>query len=402
MTPRRLIRLGLMGLLAHRLRSALSAVGVVFGVAAVVAMTSVGEGARREALEQIGSLGVDTITLRARAPAADAPPAGVLDRRTAESVDAVVPGLAAVAPLRFASADAVAGERRLQASVLGVTPQYRAAARLELEKGRFLADVDVARSARVAILGAGVARRLFPLEEPLGASLRVGGEWFEVVGVLAGRDAPRARAGPLRSRDVNLAVVVPLPSLDQGRDAQPDGVDEVSVRVEPGVDVVTTARALARVASRASGGAPFDVVVPLEILRREARAQRVFDVVTGAVAAISLLVGGIGIMNVMLASVAERTAEVGIRRALGASRRDVGAQFLVEAALLTLAGGALGSLLGAAGSEVIRRLAGWPTAVSPGSLVGALAMALAVGLGFGFYPAWRAAHLQPMDALREG
>jgi putative ABC transport system permease protein len=151
---------------------------------------------------------------------------------------------------------------------------------------------------------------------------------------------------------------------------------------------------------RTTGGALLEVVVPREILRQRERAQRVFNVVTGAVAAISLLVGGIGIMNIMLASVAERTREVGIRRALGARRRDVASQFLVESSLLTLAGGLLGSVLGLGGSVLIQGLAGWPTATHPLMLVVALLVALVVGIGFGFYPAWHASRLEPMTALR--
>jgi putative ABC transport system permease protein len=151
---------------------------------------------------------------------------------------------------------------------------------------------------------------------------------------------------------------------------------------------------------RATGGEALEVIVPREILRQRERTQRVFNVVTGAVAAISLLVGGIGIMNIMLASVAERTREVGIRRALGARRKDVAAQFLVESTLLTATGGVLGSALGLVGAALIQALAGWPTAVNPLMLVVALVVALGVGIGFGLYPAWHAAGLDPVEALR--
>jgi putative ABC transport system permease protein len=151
---------------------------------------------------------------------------------------------------------------------------------------------------------------------------------------------------------------------------------------------------------RATGGSAFEVIVPREILRQRERTQRIFNAVTGAVAAISLLVGGIGIMNIMLASVAERTREVGVRRALGATRSDVAVQFLVESSLLTALGGVLGALLGVAGAVLIQRLAEWPTALSASMLALALLMAVLVGLAFGIYPAWRAARLQPMEALR--
>jgi putative ABC transport system permease protein len=191
-----------------------------------------------------------------------------------------------------------------------------------------------------------------------------------------------------------------MPSLDRGGDARADGIDEIVLRVADAEQVGASAEVARRVVDRTTGGVPFDVVVPREILRQKERTQRIFNVVTGAIAAISLLVGGIGIMNIMLASVAERTREVGIRRAVGASRRDIAAQFLVESSLLTATGGVLGTLLGVAGSFAIQRLAGWPTALSVEMLATGLVTATAVGLGFGFYPAWEAAHLEPMDALR--
>jgi putative ABC transport system permease protein len=164
--------------------------------------------------------------------------------------------------------------------------------------------------------------------------------------------------------------------------------------------VVATAEVVRSLLRRTAGDAPLEVIVPREILRQRERTQRIFNVVTGAIAAISLIVGGIGIMNIMLASVAERTREVGIRRAVGATERDIAAQFLTESSLLTAAGGVLGALLGVLGSVLIQRLAGWPTALSPSSMLLALLMALLVGVGFGFYPAWHAARLDPMDALR--
>jgi putative ABC transport system permease protein len=269
-----------------------------------------------------------------------------------------------------------------------------------MASGRFLSDLDVRDRKRVAVLGSSVARALFPLGEACGERLQLGGDWYQVVGVLEGRGTGKGRGGPIRTRDVNRAVIVPLRSLDRGADPRPDGIDEIVVRVSPGVDVTATAEIVRSVVGRTSGGAPTDLIVPKEILRQKERTQRIFDVVTGAIAAISLLVGGIGIMNIMLATVAERTREVGIRRALGATRRDVAAQFLVEASLLTAAGGALGAVLGVAGSFLIEGLAGWPTALSASMLLVALVVAVAVGVGFGLYPAWEAARLEPMEALR--
>jgi putative ABC transport system permease protein len=403
-SPRVLLRLGVRSLLVHKLRSVLSILGVVFGVAAVTAVSAVGEGARREAVAQIGSLGIDTLTVRAR-PAAGAvstpgsvAPTG-LRMREAEAVQAVVPNLVATAPVREASLSAEAGGRATDAAVVGTTAAYRDAARLRLSAGRFLTDLDVEDRKRVAVLGASIANTLFPFEAPVGQRLALGGDWYDVVGVVEGRAVSRARTGPIRSRDVNRAVFVPLAALDRGS-GRADGIDEIVLRIDDSERVGASAEVARRVIQRTTGGAPIDVIVPREILRQKERTQRIFNVVTGAIAAISLLVGGIGIMNIMLASVAERTREVGIRRAVGAARRDIAAQFLVESSLLTSAGGVIGAVVGVAGSMAIQALAGWPTALSPGMLLAGLVVALAVGIGFGFYPAWHAAHLEPMEALR--
>jgi putative ABC transport system permease protein len=393
-----LLRLGARSLKLHKLRSSLSILGVVFGVAAVVAMSSVGEGARRETLAQIAALGIDTVTIKPP-PAAAGEPAGSLPLAVAESLARVVPDVRALAPLRVVELVADAAGRSSGVIALGTTPGYSEAARLELGEGRFLADLDLSERKRVAVLGASVVRALFPLQSPLGESLRLGGDWYRVVGTLQERAAPRARVAAIRARDLNRAVLVPLPSLDRGGDREAAGVDEIVFRTGSAESVVASAGVAQALVRRSTGRAP-ELVVPREILRQRERAQRVFDVVTGAVAAISLLVGGIGIMNIMLASVAERTREVGVRRALGARRRDVAAQFLVESSLLTATGGVLGSALGLVGAALIQAFAGWPTAVHPLMLVVALVVALAVGIGFGFYPAWHAAGLDPVEALR--
>jgi putative ABC transport system permease protein len=399
MAPHLFLRLGIESLLLHRLRSTLSVLGVVFGVASVVAMSSVGEGARREALAQVAGLGIDSVTLRARPSMG--PPAPGLSLRDVEAVRAVVSHAVAVAPLRELALPAQAGARAADVAVLGTTAAYQSAARLTLAAGRFLTDLDVEDGKRVAVLGASVARALLPGPGARDDAVQLGDDWFRVVGVLDGRPAPRGKTGPIRARDLNRAVIVPLPALDRGDDTRPDGVDEIVLRLDSAERVTASAEVARAVVGRSSGGAAFDVIVPREILRQKQRTQRIFDVVTGAVSAIGLLVGGIGIMNIMLAAVAERTREVGIRRALGATRRDIAAQFLAESSLLAVAGGLAGAVLGIAGSALIQRVAGWPTALSASMLLVAVLSALAVGVGFGFYPAWRAAALEPIEALRQ-
>ena len=398
MPPRALVRLGVRSLLLHKLRSGLSILGVVFGVAAVVAMSSVGEGARREAMSQIGALGIDTITVRAKKGLASGQ-AG-LRLRDAPALVQVVPGVVAIAPVREEALSVELGSRHADAVLVGTSPEYAQAVRLVTQSGRFLTDLDVQDRKRVAVLGAQVARALFPFGDPRGERVFVAGDYYQVVGVLEGRARPGGKSAPIRTRDVNQSVFVPLPSLDRGKDARADGVDEIVLRVDQAEGVGAAAEVVRALLKRTTGSENFEVVVPREILRQRERTQRIFNVVTGAIAAISLLVGGIGIMNIMLASVAERTREVGVRRALGATERDIAAQFLTESWLLTAAGGVLGAVLGIAGSFLIQHFAGWPTALSPLLLLLALLMALLVGIGFGFYPALEAARLPPMEALR--
>lgn len=405
MNHRALLRLGLRGLLLHKLRSTLSILGVVFGVAAVVAMSSVGEGARREAMEQLGALGMDSVTLRARRSPSASPAPGALRLRDAESLARVLPHVVATAPVREAELAAEAGGRRADAVAVGTTPDYALAARLGIAAGRFLAPLDLRDEKRVAVMGASVASALFPFGPAVGERILLGGDWFQVVGVLQGRSSARGRTTAIRTRDVNRAVFVPLPVLDRGADPRPDGVDEIVIRVDDPREVTAAAEAAKTLVERAGGGAPFDVVVPREILRARERTQRIFNVVTGAIAAISLLVGGIGIMNVLLASVVERTREIGIRKATGAQQRHILVQFLCESVAISAAGSLLGVALGLATSfgvsAVMRARTNAPIYawVSPSTILVAVLASVVVGLAFGIYPALQAARMAPIEAI---
>jgi putative ABC transport system permease protein len=379
--------------------------GVVLGVAAVLTMVSVSHGARREALRHIDLLGLDNIIVRHRELAA-----GDGDRVRATGVtmsDAVrlgrlVPHVMTWTPLVERWATFGTGERRADGIVFGVRAAYRTILDLKIERGRFLAPTDDTRGDRVCVIGGQLAHALVPAVDPIGLMLQLNGELFSVVGVLRDRATFRG-TGAIAPKDLNNAVVVPIDALVGHRteDDPNQRVDEVWLHMSSGVE---TARAGA-IAKRTLDAAradvvDYDVVVARELLAQRARTQRMFNVVVGSIAAISLVVGGIGIMNIMLASVLERTAEIGLRRTVGATRHDISAQFLVESLMITCAGGLAGIAAGVAGAWATAQYAQWPTEVSFPALGAGVAVAIGVGITFGSYPALKAAQLQPIDALR--
>ncbi|HEX9723385.1 MAG TPA: ABC transporter permease [Vicinamibacteria bacterium] len=402
MNSRLLARLAWQGLALHKLRSLLSAIGIVFGVAAVVAMMSVGEGARQEILAEIGSFGLRRVSILAeslseegRSEAASFQSPG-LTLRDAEAISEVCPTVASLAPLRQRSVQVVTAEGREEALLVATTPSFSRTEEIAIAEGRFLTDADLADLKRVVVLGNELSEGLFPYRDAVGQDVRIGGDWFSVVGTLEPRDRAR-RNRRLGSRDVNRIAFAPLTSVPAPHDA----VDEIAISIVSSDEVRGSARLIDSVLARRHRGArDYRLVVPQVLLAGYERARSQFNVVVGSVAAISLLVGGIGIMNIMLANVSERTREIGIRRSLGASRADIVRQFLAEAVLLTGAGGAVGTLLGVLASVAVSRYAGWATSTSALAVLTALALATVTGLGFGIYPAWQAASKNPVEALR--
>jgi putative ABC transport system permease protein len=405
--PGELVAISAEALGRYKLRTALSVLGVVLGIAAVIAMMSVSEGARREALAQMELLGLDNLVARNRVlgvSGGSPPPSAGLTMGDAERLPALVPLLRAAAPLveRWPTLS-VGGRGQRMAQVVGVSEAYQDVLRLQVARGRFLGPLDLRSRARVCVLGSVLSRAVFGFRDPLGESVKLDQDWYRVVGVLADRAADVGAIGALAARDLNQIVIVPISSLV---DATPEGdpgkqVDEIWIQVRDGGRVLELGQAVQHALARLHRGVEdVEVVIPRELLNQRYRTQRTFSVVVGSVAVLSLLVGGIGIMNIMLASVLERTHEIGIRRTVGATRRDVTLQFLTESLLMTLSGGAAGILLGVAVSFGITAYAGWSTSVSLAAVVLALVVSVAVGLGFGIYPATRAAALQPIEALR--
>jgi putative ABC transport system permease protein len=403
------LRLGLRNVRAHKLRSGLTVLGVVFGVAAVVSMLSIAGGAQRVAVEQIRLLGTNAVRvshLELRDEArelAERQGSRGLRAPDGEMLRTSVPGLIGVAPIRFVEAPVLRRGRESKAHVVATNADYPQITGVRAEQGRFLGELDVRGAKRVAVLGASVKRDLFGFQDPIGHYVQIGDVWFTVVGWTEPRAVREGQPGLIQVRDVNRDVYVPVSTAQQRLpdSDREDGIAELALRLAHEDLVVPAAEIVERLLLRSHRGAwDFEVRVPAELLAQAQSTQRVFNVVMGSIAAISLLVGGIGIMNVMLTTVTERTREIGIRRAVGATRNTILRQFLIETVVISGLGGILGIGLGLAMGRVIHWYAGWEIAVSLPVLLLAFGISALVGVVFGLVPARRAAWMDPIAALR--
>jgi len=295
------------------------------------------------------------------------------------------------------------GDRVSSGRVIGTDAEYAEVTNFRPAEGRFIAALDQREAKRVCVIGADVEQELFGLGNAINRRIRIEDAWFTVVGVMEQKRVRKSGATVIRVRDVNKDIYIPIETaLKRFTDPDhPDQIDEIAVRVTDEAQVVPTAEVIRRLLRRTHHAAQdYEIVIPSELLAQSQRTQRLFNVVMGSIAAISLLVGGIGIMNIMLASVTERTREIGIRRAVGASRRDVLTQFLNETVLVSVSGGLIGIALGAIMAKAINLFAGWETVISALGVLVAFGVSVAVGIVFGIYPARKAAELDPIEALR--
>ncbi len=395
---------------AHKLRSALTMLGIVFGVGAVIAMLSIGAGAEQEALETISRLGLHNVVVRAKEYKDDeareirSKSLGV-SLRDCEAIEQAVPGVEVVAPKAEVDAwQVISMGASTDAQVYGVAAEHARLVDLRVAEGRFLDPKDVLDHAQVAVIGEDVRRALFGHESALGELVKVNDVWLEVVGVLGSASSGEADsfqgvAIGSAAGAIYLPVSTVLRKFDRGVLDSP--LSEIVVRLAQAESGRRTAGAIEGLLRHLHGGADdYDLVVPEALLAESQRTQRMFNVVMGCIAGISLLVGGIGIMNIMLASVLERTREIGIRRAVGARRKDILFQFIVESFALSALGGVAGILMGVAIARTVAASAGWTTLVTAWSILLATGVAMAVGLASGIYPAVRAAELDPIESLR--
>jgi len=395
---------------ANPMRSALTALGVIIGVASVVAMVALGSGAQAQVERSIKSLGSNLLIVvpgamrgggGVRGPSGGG---GNWDSLTLDDANAItqqIEGVVAIAPSQRARAQVIAGGLNWNPQVEGVTPAYLIARDWEIAEGRMFDDTEERQARRVVVLGATVASELFPNVEPVGQQVRMNGGAFEVIGVL---EAKGQSGFGMDQDDIVLAPLTTVKRRISGRRGRGDSISQISIkaaseddltRVQEEVETLLRQRHRTR-----EGEDDFTVQNLSSITETAAATTQVFTALLGGIAAVSLLVGGIGIMNIMLVSVTERTREIGLRKALGARQSDILHQFGLEAVALSLAGGVIGLILGAGGAWLMTSLFTLPLVLSPLHAGIAIVFSGLVGVLFGAYPAWRAARLDPIEALR--
>jgi putative ABC transport system permease protein len=402
------IRIALRALRVNKLRSTLTMLGIIIGVAAVIIMIAIGAGARGRIEEQIKALGSNLIMLTPGSVTASGVRMGsgsrnVLTEDDSYAIQREIHDVVASSPQLRGTGQVVAGNNNWATVFYGVTPEYFEARNWTLATGKTFEPSDMSGAAKVAIIGETVARNLFGDADPVGQSIRVRKVPFTVIGTL------QRKGQSLMGQDQDDVILMPISTARNrvlgGSVARQRTAGIIFVKVREGADMKAAEdeiRSLLRQRHRVQPGAEdtFTLRNLSELLAAREESSRIMALLLAAVASVSLLVGGIGIMNIMLVSVTERTREIGLRMAVGARGRDILAQFLVEAVTLALIGGLIGIVLGLGGSWLVAHFAGWHVELRPDSVVLAVGFAAAVGVFFGFYPARKASRLLPIDALR--
>jgi len=406
------LALGFENLTNHKLRSLLTMLGMIFGVAAVVAMLSIGAGAQQKVMAFIEQMGVRNVIVEAKEAhnyqelqkvRKDSPGLTLADyqiiRQNVSDIQSGTPRK------RFTPAKFLPKPQQDAPVVYGVEPSYLEIGHLRVMEGRFLDQADNAYATPVCVLGAAAKDSLFGASPAVGEYVKLNDQWCHVIGIVAPQMSAQSDVGGIRTEDMNNLIYAPLNSvryrLEDSQSRMKDEIDGMYLHLAS-TDTSTTDAEVVRGILNSShhNAGDFSVIVPAELLAQQKRTEQLFNTVMVAIASISLLVGGIGIMNIMLAAILERTREIGVRRAIGARRSDIVRQFVIEAVLISFAGGFLGLVMGFAMSRLIAWMAGWNTVVTISSILLAFLVSISVGLIFGTYPAVKAARLDPVEAIR--
>ena len=427
---KRTAKLGLKSLWMHKLRSSLTTLGIIFGVSSVIAMLAIGEGASREAQAQIARLGSQNIIIKTVKPPEGQEVSGQdqsmreygLTYDDAERFRNSIPNVEVIVPSRLIPQQAWYRNRKVAIEIVGTVPWYPEITPAQIKLGRFLTSIDLHHKQSICVVDEKVVDELFLFDDPLGQDIKLQSDYYRVVGVVQSQSRGAAaealsgggEAAEGKSQGANLGnIYIPLTTVknrfgeisiqfsgSSGRSVERVELQEITVKVGSVDEVLPTRETLETLLARFHKKSDYQVIVPLELLKQAKATQRIFSIVLGSIAAISLLVGGIGIMNIMLATVSERTREIGIRRALGAKKRDIIMQFLSETLMLTLLGGILGISLGSFIPFMVQHFGKMPTVITGGSLLLAFGISAGVGVIFGLYPAYRAANMDPIESLR--
>ena len=425
---KRTVKLGVKSLWMHRLRSTLTTLGIIFGVASVIAMLAIGEGASRDAQEQIARLGSRNVIIKTVKPPEEQDASGEtstmldygLKYADAERFRNGIPDVEVIVPIRRLTEQAWYRNRKASVEVVGTVPWHPDTSPIKLKMGRFLSSTDMHYKQSVCVVDERVVRDLFAFDDPLGQDLKIVSDYYRVVGIVSAQASNSAENGI--SSGVSAApgqgganvanIYVPLTTVKDrfgeislqfsgtSRNIEKVELQEIIVKVGQMENVLGVRDILRTLLARFHKKPDYQVIVPLELLKQAERTKLIFSIVLGSIAAISLVVGGIGIMNIMLATVSERTREIGIRRALGAKKNDIIIQFLSETLILTLAGGVLGMILGSLIPFLVTYFGKMPTVITTSSLILSFGISAAVGITFGLYPAYRAANMDPIESLR--
>ena len=405
-------QLGMQNLMLHGLRSLLTMMGMIFGVAAVVAMLSIGAGARQRVMSLIEQMGVHNLIIEAKETTEWQAHSKIrkispgLTMKDYRVIGDDLEGIVASTPRkRLTPSKMLPKPQQDMPTVYGVNASYQTIAGLHLLNGRFFDQADEDQSTPVCVLGAAAKWSLFGSSTPLGQYVKVNEQWFRVIGVVSPQLSSQTEVAGTPAVDVNNNIYIPLNSailrLEDSYSDVKDEIDGIYLDLSEHTDISQSAQVARAILDSSHHGADdFSIVVPAELLAEQKRTEQLFNGVMVAIASISLLVGGIGIMNIMLASILERTREIGLRRSVGARQSDIVRQFVVEAMMISFAGGSIGVVFGFFISRLIAWLAGWSTIVTFSSIALAFLVSISVGLIFGIYPATKAARLDPVEAIR--